>query len=303
MVVIVCLCNKKKSYLRKIMFVYMISVVIPVYNEEEAIGAVLDELIEILEDKAYEIIAVDDGSTDNTVKAVQEKPVTLIQHPRNIGYGAAIKTGIKNATNDVIVIIDGDGSYPVNAIPELLKEAEEYDMVVGARVGKEVKIQLYRRPAKWFLSKLANYLADTKIPDLNSGMRIFRRKEVEKFYNILPNKFSFTTTITLAYHTTGLLVKYVPINYYKRAGKSKIRPFKDGFNFIMLILRTITYFNPLKVFLPVSFVFFGAAILVFLYSTLVMGRFMDVTTVILVVAAIQTVLFGLLADLVVRRSE
>ena len=285
------------------MFVYMISVVIPVYNEEEAIGAVLDELIEILEDKAYEIIAVDDGSTDNTVKAVQEKPVTLIQHPRNIGYGAAIKTGIKNATNDVIVIIDGDGSYPVNAIPELLKEAEEYDMVVGARVGKEVKIQLYRRPAKWFLSKLANYLADTKIPDLNSGMRIFRRKEVEKFYNILPNKFSFTTTITLAYHTTGLLVKYVPINYYKRAGKSKIRPFKDGFNFIMLILRTITYFNPLKVFLPVSFVFFGAAILVFLYSTLVMGRFMDVTTVILVVAAIQTVLFGLLADLVVRRSE
>ena len=303
MVVIVCLCNKKKSYLRKIMFVYMISVVIPVYNEEEAIGAVLDELIEIVEDKAYEIIAVDDGSTDNTVKAVQEKPVTLIQHPRNIGYGAAIKTGIKNATNDVIVIIDGDGSYPVNAIPELLKEAEEYDMVVGARVGKEVKIQLYRRPAKWFLSKLANYLADTKIPDLNSGMRIFRRKEVEKFYNILPNKFSFTTTITLAYHTTGLLVKYVPINYYKRAGKSKIRPFKDGFNFIMLILRTITYFNPLKVFLPVSFVFFGAAILVFLYSTLVMGRFMDVTTVILVVAAIQTVLFGLLADLVVRRSE
>lgn len=281
----------------------MISVVIPVYNEEEAIGAVLDELIAILEDKAYEIIAVDDGSTDNTVKTVQEKPVTLIQHPHNIGYGAAIKTGIKNATNDVIVIIDGDGSYPVKAIPELLKEAEEYDMVVGARVGKEVKIQLYRRPAKWFLSKLANYLADTKIPDLNSGMRIFRRKEVEKFYNILPNKFSFTTTITLAYHTTGLLVKYVPINYYKRAGKSKIRPFKDGFNFIMLILRTITYFNPLKVFLPVSFVFFGAAILVFLYSTLVMGRFMDVTTVILVVAAIQTVLFGLLADLVVRRSE
>ena len=285
------------------MFVYMISVVIPVYNEEEAIGAVLDELIEILEDKTYEIIAVDDGSTDNTAKVVQEKPVTVIQHPHNIGYGAAIKTGIKNAANDLIVIIDGDGSYPVKAIPELLKEAEEYDMVVGARVGKEVKIQLYRRPAKWFLSKLATYLAETKIPDLNSGMRIFRRKEVEKFYNILPNKFSFTTTITLAYHTTGLLVKYVPINYYKRAGESKIRPFKDGFNFIMLILRTITYFNPLKVFLPVSFVFFGAAILVFLYSTLVMGRFMDVTTVILVVAAIQTVLFGLLADLVVRRSE
>ena len=281
----------------------MISVVIPIYNEEKAIGAVLDELIEILEDKAYEIIAVDDGSTDNTVKAVQEKPVTLIQHTHNIGYGAAIKTGIKNAANDLILIIDGDGSYPVKAIPELLKGADQYDMIVGSRTGKEVKIQLYRRPAKWFLSKLANYLSETKIPDLNSGMRIFRRKDVEKFYKILPNKFSFTTTITLAYHTTGQLVKYVPINYYKRAGKSKIRPFKDGFNFILLILRTITYFNPLKVFLPVGSAFFIAAILISLYSTICIGRFMDVTTIVLVVAAIQTVLFGLLADLVVRRRE
>ena len=281
----------------------MISVVIPAHNEEEAAGAVLDELIEILAGQAYEIIVVDDCSTDNTAKIVREKEVKLIQHQQNIGYGAAIKTGIKKATNDLILIIDGDGSYPVKAIPELLKEVDQYDLVVGARTGKEVNIQLYRRPAKWFLSQLANYLSETKIPDLNSGMRIFRRKDVEKILNILPNKFSFTTTMTLAYHTTGLLVKYVPINYYKRAGKSKIKPFKDGFNFIMLIFRTITYFNPLKVFLPVGFAFFVAAIFVFLYSALFLGRFMDVTTIVLVVAAIQTVLFGLLADLVVRRSE
>ena len=281
----------------------MISVVIPAHNEEEAAGAVLDELIEILAGQAYEIIVVDDCSTDNTAKIVREKEVKLIQHQQNIGYGAAIKTGIKKATNDLILIIDGDGSYPVKAIPELLKEVDQYDLVVGARTGKEVNIQLYRRPAKWFLSQLANYLSETKIPDLNSGMRIFRRKDVEKILNILPNKFSFTTTMTLAYHTTGLLVKYVPINYYKRAGKSKIKPFKDGFNFIMLIFRTITYFNPLKVFLPVGFAFFVAAIFVFLYSAFFLGRFMDVTTIVLVVAAIQTVLFGLLADLVVRRSE
>ena len=282
----------------------MLSIVIPAHNEEKAIGAVLDELIEVLEGQKYEIIVVDDGSTDKTPKIVQQKDsIKLIQHHYNKGYGAAIKTGIKNATNEVILIIDGDGSYPVKAIPELLKEADKYDMVVGARTGKEVKIQLYRRPAKWFLSKLANYLAETKIPDLNSGMRIFRRKEVERFLNILPNKFSFTTTLTLAYHTTGLLVKYVPINYYKRAGKSKIRPFKDGFNFIMLIFRTITYFNPLKVFLFVGFAFFLAAVFIFLYSALFSGRFMDVTTIVLLVAAIQTIIFGLLADLVVRRSE
>ena len=281
----------------------MITVLIPAHNEEKAISAVLDELVGVLKDETYEIIVIDDGSTDNTAKIVQEKRVKLIQHTHNIGYGAAIKTGIKNAANDLILIIDGDGSYPVKAIPELLKEVDQYDLVIGARTGEEVKIQLYRRPAKWFLSKLANYLSETKIPDLNSGMRIFRRKDVVKIYNILPNKFSFTTTMTLAYHTTGLLVKYVPINYYKRAGKSKIRPFKDGFNFIMLIFRTITYFNPLKVFLPVGFAFFVAAILVFLFSKIITGRFMDVTTVILVVAAIQTVLFGLLADLVVRRSE
>ena len=281
----------------------MISVVIPAHNEEKAIGAVLDELIEVLEGQACEIIVIDDCSTDNTAKIVREKEVKLIQHQQNIGYGAAIKTGIKNATDDLILIIDGDGSYPVKAIPELSNEVDQYNLVVGARTGEKVKIQLYRRPAKWFLSKLANYLAETKIPDLNSGMRIFRREDVEKILNILPNKFSFTTTMTLAYHTTGLLVKYVPINYYKRAGKSKIKPFKDGFNFIMLIFRTITYFNPLKVFLPVGFAFFVAAIFVFLYSALFSGRFMDVTTIVLVVAAIQTVLFGLLADLVVRRSE
>ncbi len=281
----------------------MISVVIPAHNEEKAIGKVLDQLTKVFEGQSCEIIVVDDGSTDNTAKIVQEKQAKLIQHPYNKGYGSALKTGIKNATNDLILIIDGDGSYPVKAIPKLLKETDKYDMVVGARAGKEVKIQLYRRPAKWFLSKLANYLSEAKIPDLNSGMRIFRRKDIEKFFNILPSKFSFTTTITLAYHTTGRLIKYVPINYYKRAGDSKIRPFKDGFNFIILIFRTATYFNPLKVFLPLGFAFFVAAIFVFLYSTLLIGKFMDITTVILVVAGIQAVLFGLLADLVVRRSE
>lgn len=280
----------------------MISVVIPAHNEEKAIGTVLDELIEVLEGQAYEIIVVDDGSTDSTAKIVQKKDsVKLIQHPYNKGYGAAIKTGIKNATNDLILIIDGDGSYPAKAIPELLNEANNYDMVVGARTGKEVKIQLYRRPAKWFLSKLANYLAETKIPDLNSGMRIFRKKDIEKFLNILPSKFSFTTTMTLVYHTSELLVKYVPINYYKRAGKSKIKPFKDGLNFIMLIIRTTTYFNPLKVFLPISIVLFVFGFIILLYQGIVARNIADLP-VMLILAAFQIWFLGLLADLITRKK-
>ena len=279
----------------------MISVVIPAHNEEKAIGTVLDELIEVLEGQAYEIIVVDDGSTDNTAKIVQQKDsVKLIQHSHNRGYGAAIKTGIKNAITDLILIIDGDGSYPVKAITELLEEANQYDMVVGARTGKEVKIQLYRKPAKWFLSKLANYLAETKIPDLNSGMRIFKKEDAMKFFNILPSGFSFTTTITLAYLSNDYNVKYVPIDYHERTGKSKIKPFRDGFNFIMLIVRTITYFNPLKVFLPISILLFVFGSGILLYEGIVHRNVADLP-VMLILAAFQIGFLGLLADLIVRK--
>ena len=280
----------------------MISVVIPAHNEEKAIGTVLNELIEVLEGQTYEIIVVDDGSTDNTAKIVQEnKFIKFIQHPQNMGYGAALKTGIKTATNDLILIIDGDGSYPVKAIPELLKEADEYDMVVGARTGKEVKIQLYRKPAKWFLSKLANYLSGTKIPDLNSGMRIFKKEDATKFFNILPSGFSFTTTLTLAYLSNDYNVKYVPIDYHERKGKSKIKPFRDGFNFIMLIVRTITYFNPLKVFLPISIVLFVFGFAILLYGGIILRNVSDLP-VMLILAAFQIGFLGLLADLIARKS-
>jgi glycosyltransferase involved in cell wall biosynthesis len=279
----------------------MITVIIPAHNEEKAIGTVLDELIAVLEGQEYEIIVVDDGSTDNTAKIVQQKEsVKLIQHPINKGYGAALKTGIKNATNDLISIIDGDGSYPVKAIPELFKEAGEYDMVVGARTGKEVKIQLYRKPAKWFLLNLANYLSGTKIPDLNSGMRLFRKEDVIKFFNLLPSGFSFTTTLTLAYLSNDYNVKYVPIDYYERAGKSKIKPFRDGFNFIMLIVRTITYFNPLKVFLPISIALFVFGFAILLYEGIVHRNVADLP-VMLILAAFQIGFLGLLADLIVRK--
>lgn len=280
-----------------------LSVVIPAYNEEDGISKVIEELKLVLDDakQPYEIIAVDDGSTDNTAKIVEKIENTkLIQHVYNKGYGAALKTGIKSAGGDFILITDADGSYPAKAVPRLLEQVEQYDMVVGARTGKDVNIQLYRKPAKWFLSRLANYLSGTKIPDLNSGMRIFRKETAMKFFDILPSGFSFTTTITLAYLSNDYNIKYEPIDYYERTGKSKIRPLRDGLNFIMLIVRTITYFNPLKVFLPVSIVLFAFGFGVLLYQLIIL-RNVGELSVMLILAAFQIGFLGLLADLIVRK--
>ncbi len=283
-----------------------VSVVIPAYNEELAIGRVLDELQEIMSESGltYELIVVDDGSKDGTAEIVKGKEgVSIVQHPFNRGYGRTLKSGIKNASGKFILITDADGTYPIKEIPRLLQYASEYDMVVGSRTGKEVKDYPYRRPAKWFLTKLANYLAHEKIPDLNSGMRLFKKSDVERFLTLLPSSFSFTTTLTLAYHCNEYLVKYIPIDYQRRPGKSKINPLKDGFNFILLILRTITYFNPLRVFLPLAFGLFMAAVIVFICPLLLLGRVYDATVVALLVAAIQIGVLGLLADAIAKKRD
>jgi glycosyltransferase involved in cell wall biosynthesis len=284
----------------------MLSVVIPAYNEQRGIASILDELKIVLDDRqqSYEIIVVDDGSTDETGQIIQRRgTIRLIKHPYNRGYGAALKTGISHALGDTILTIDADGTYQAEDILKLLEQADEFDMVVGSRTGKGVKVPLYRKPAKWFLTKLANYLSGASIPDLNSGMRIVKKVDINRFLNILPSTFSFTTTLTLAYHCNDLLVKYVPINYYQRVGKSKIKPLRDGLNFILLIFRTITYFNPLRVFLPVAFGLLIAAVIAFVCSLILLDRIMDSTIVALFVAAIQISLFGLLADVLTKRVK
>ena len=281
-----------------------LSIVIPAYNEEETISKTLNDLKSVLDGikKSYEIIVVDDGSNDNSAEVVKNiKNINFVQHPYNKGYGAALKTGIKNAQSDLILIIDADGTYPAKDIPRLLEYANEYDLVVGSRTGKDVNVQLYRRPAKWFLSKLANYLSGAKIPDINSGMRTFRKEDVKKFFSLLPSGFSFTTTMTLAYFSNDYNVKYIPIDYYERKGKSKIKPFRDGFNFIMLIIKTITYFNPLKVFLPISIVLFVIGSAILLYNVIFTRNVADLP-VMLILAAFQIGLLGLLADLIVKRG-
>jgi len=232
-----------------------VSVVIPAYNEELGVQHVVEELRGLLERHGFEaeIIVVDDGSRDNTAQLAARAGARVLQHRSNRGYGASLKTGIAAALYDTILITDADGTYPASYIPQLLAELEHADMVVGARTGANVRIPVVRRPAKWVLNSLANYLAGSRIPDLNSGMRAFRRNMVMQYFSILPNYFSFTTTITLAMHCDRYAVSYLPIDYRARKGKSKIVPWDAG-SFLVLILRTAMLFRPLRIFIPVVLV-------------------------------------------------
>ena len=282
-----------------------ISVIIPAYNEAAGVGEVLAELESVLSRTGlnYEVIVVNDGSTDRTGEIVRKTGAILLEHTANRGYGASLKNGIKGAQYDNILILDADGTYPQDAIPELLKAAGDYDMVVGSRTGGSVAIPPHRRLPKWLLRKMANYLVGMKIPDLNSGLRVFKKSAAIKFLNILPNGFSFTTTITVALLSNNYTVKYIPINYNKRTGKSKFRPIQDTFNLLNLILRTSLYFNPLKIFIPFSLTLFLLAVLVFIYSKFFTPQVMDITIIVIIMTAVQILALGLIADLVDKRTD
>jgi glycosyltransferase involved in cell wall biosynthesis len=283
-----------------------ISIIIPAYNEEDSIEQVIDQIEGVMRQKGgesypFEIIIVDDGSTDQTGIHARTKNITLVTHPSNQGYGAALKSGIAASRYETIVITDADGTYPNEEIPNLVAELRDCSMVVGARIGKDVHIPLIRKPAKWFLNQLANYLSGYKIPDLNSGLRVFQKQHAQKYLNILPDGFSFTTTITLAMHCDRYQVKYRPINYAKRVGQSKIHPIKDTANFVQLIIRTVIYFRPLKVFLPLSISLMLLAALIALLQA-ILYRDISTTASMLFLTGLQIGSIGALADLVVRRT-
>jgi len=282
-----------------------ISILVPAYNEQDSIASVVTELHGVMRDGGwpYEVIVVDDGSTDSTATRVDQTQNRLLRHPSNRGYGAALKTAIRHAHYETIVITDADGTYPNHRIPHLLGifAENECDMVVGARIGQQVAVPLVRRPAKWAISRLAELVVGQPIPDINSGLRVFRRDAGLQMFGILPDGFSFTTTITLAMLTNGYLIEYVPIDYHARVGKSKIRPVRDTLNFIQLIFRIALYFAPLKVFLPVSGLLLLAALAWGLFTYLVLDQLADVSTLVIVMAAVQVAVIGLLAELVNQR--
>jgi glycosyltransferase involved in cell wall biosynthesis len=282
------------------------TVIIPAYNEKQAIGDVLKNLQGAMSaiDVSYEIIVVDDGSKDATAEIAERvADVTVLRHKRNRGYGAALKTGIRHAQYDLICIADADGTYPVERIPDLIAGIDEkgYDMIVGARIGNKVHVPFIRRPAKWGIGRLANFVAGEPIPDVNSGLRVFRREIALRFLSLLPDQFSFTVTITLAMLTNDYLVDYIPINYYSRVGDSKIRPIQDTLNFIQLALRIALYFAPLKIFLPTSGFVFTLAVAWAVFSKFVLGRLADVSTLVIAMTGFQIAVIGLLAELINRR--
>jgi glycosyltransferase involved in cell wall biosynthesis len=280
------------------------SLVLPVYNEEGAITFTLDELHKILRSAGceYEIVAVNDGSTDDTGKILRTcTDIRLIEHHRNRGYGAALKTGIRHAKYPLIVITDADGTYPNEQIPTLVRRTMQADMVVGARIGANVQYPTLRKIPKWFLVQFAQWVAKATIPDLNSGLRVFRKSVVEQFLKILPDTFSFTSTITIAMLTNNYIVYYEPIDYRYRVGKSKIKPIRDTLRFIQLILRTGVYFAPLRVFLPLATVFFCGCMFTLIQDIFVREDLTE-RTLILFIAATQTGMFALLADMIDKRT-
>ncbi|MFC1889458.1 glycosyltransferase family 2 protein [Thermodesulfobacteriota bacterium] len=278
------------------------SIVIPAYNEAESIVPVLEGLREVMASypAKTEIIVVDDGSKDHTAEAAAGAGVTVVEHPLNKGYGAAIKTGISRAAHEVIVITDADGTYSNENIPALLDLIEDYDMVVGARTGENVHIPLIRRPAKWVLNVLANIMTSVKIPDLNSGLRAFRKELADRFDHILPDRFSFTTTITLASLTNNCAVKFIPIDYFKRVGRSKIRPIHDTLNFLNLIIKTTVYMAPLRIFLPLSLFLIASGFAKMICYDIILHHFVSDISLVMLLAGIQIGIMGFLAEILAR---
>lgn len=288
-----------------------ISIVVPVYNEAETIKDTINDIkkelknvkIKNIKNYKFDIIIVNDGSTDGTGEIANSiKGVNVIENPVNKGYGFSIKSAIRQSDANYILIIDGDGTYPASSIPELVKKSKQKDMVVGARTGKHVKIPFLRKPAKWILKHFAQYLTKTKVPDLNSGFRIFKKGIALRFINLFPDGFSFTTTLTMVCLTNNYSVEYIPINYYERKGKSSIKPLKDFFGFMNLIFRLTIFFKPLNVFIPISVVLFIGGVVKLVRDFLLLNQF-GLGGSLIILTSIQIAFLGVLADLIIKRTS
>jgi len=283
-----------------------VSVVLPVYNERGHVRDEIDRIRRALTASPYsfEIIVVDDGSDDGSEAELPAiEGIRLIRYNRNRGTGAARRTGTTAARGRVVVWTDADMSYPNDEIPMLVKELDGHDQVVGARRTEEGTQRLLRVPAKWFIRKLASYLTETHIPDLNSGLRAFRRSVGMQYVHQLPAGFSCVTTLTMSFLANGYSVKYVPIDYRPRAGKSKFHWWRDTKRYILQVVRLTLSYNPLKVFLPIGLVLLGVGLGKLVYDWVEKDFRLAANTLLILFASLQAITVGLLADLVVRATK
>jgi glycosyltransferase involved in cell wall biosynthesis len=283
------------------------AIIIPVYNEDRAIADTVNRIQGISEripNYDFEITCVNDGSSDRTADILAElRAITVLTHEVNRGYGAALRTGLDYCTREWVFITDADGTYPLEDLVHLLECAESgFDMVVGSREGAGISRNPFRRLARWILRKMVHGLTGVMVPDLNSGMRVFRKSLYSEFRHLLPLGFSFTTTLTVASLYSGHRVRYIPVNYQRRIGQSNIKPVKDFFGFVILIVRLASYFEPLRFFLPASFALFALGFLRAVRDLIVVNQF-GALSVILFLTAFQVFVLGVIADVIVRRFQ
>lgn len=281
-----------------------VDVVIPVFNEELSVVQTTVDSVRSSFDPAVNltIIVVDDGSEPayNLEDLRQDAGIMLVRHELNRGYGAALKTGILSGSAPMVAITDADGTYPVERLPQLVDEMIDADMVVGIRTGEISEIPLLRRLPKQLFNYLASYISGTRIRDLNSGMRVFSRELCNQYWGVLPSGFSFVSTMTMGATLGGYRIRDLPINYYKRTGKSSIRPFRDTINFLHIILQMGTLFRPMKIFGPVALGIFAVGALKGFLWDFVENGYIGNLSIMLMLVGIQVVLVGYIGELIVK---
>lgn len=283
------------------------SIVLPCYNEEEAVAIVIDDIRRAMDATSYhyEIIVVDDASTDKTAEIAKDKGVRVIKQPVNRGSGASRKMGTRNARGEIIVMLDADGTYTAADIPRMLELFPDWDQVNGARTSEEGTMKMLRVPAKWFIRQLAIYLSGTHIPDLNTGLKAFKRDIMMKYLWVMPEGFSCVTTMTLAFLCNGHSVTWIPSAYHKRIGVSKFHPIKDTSKYASTVVRMVMYFNPLRVFMPVSIILFLLGLILgcknYFFNPL--SHSLQEGEIIIILGSVLIGCIGLLADLIVAQGR
>ena len=270
-----------------------ISLILPAKNEAEGLRQALPGVRQILPEA--EIIVVDDGSTDQTASVARELGARVLSSPYSMGNGAAIKRGAREATGDILFFMDADGQHNVTLIPRLLARLDEgYDMVVGAR-GWDGQASVGRGMANGLYNRIASLMTGHQVADLTSGFRVVRADKFKEFLHLLPNGFSYPTTITMAFFRSAYPVAYEPIPVAARVGKSHIRPMRDGLRFLLIIFKIATLYSPLKLFAPASLAFFLLGLGNYVYTFLTVGRFTNMSALLLS-AAVIIFLIGLVSE-------